>query len=806
MGNGEKRKRGQGFNPFVDSYETIRQALLQLFIYGCYDRVQGASRQDISERKYSDDIRRISCFWPDHLTSDSRNRKKRHYFRLGSGNDRGNYLCRSYQLHTVLPQDLNLYCFILQLLAQSEAEGHEDGLSVQEIIRGVEDHVYPDSDADIYDPMVRDKLTEMEEAGFVERRAGEAVRFRLTEDFLSSFTEEELVRLYEALFLYRDAMPLSSLGYQMQYSVGLYLRLAKEAELPKAPFGVEDYFLQSALNDEVVYKIASAIEEGCALSFTVPCRGEAVASFSAARIIEDRQYGRQYVYGTLADGTPWIRRLDQIADMQVEDTPTSAAGKQDILQYVWNASLPNVPQEKLQSAEIDFRVALPQEAHLLRRLEAEKRMGTVERLSDSHAVFRVRLIDRGELIPWVRSFGHVAVVRRSDAHSLWESISAEWAKALKNYGTKTAKVPLPEASFPDTPSLPATERRQPELFTEFRNAYYGAVTEAYYAMSLDGREFRAEELTDFLRKRAFPQEDGEPAPDSMAQALPCFGDNIKAWSVFREDEETEKLVPGFLDGDGTLPILPTRNEKRWLRTVLEGETSEALLGKTLYKKLRDLLHDVRPFPWKRIWRENGSRTDGDEAKDAALTSKICQLWNAIAQGRVVTYCNHANAGNVIYGVCMPVRIYYSMYLRKFQLSALTESKAQPGKFVLHRMNVANLTEIKVVAPEDETCRSLRAAALAERPPRKMKLRILPLQSRNDVERCFLLFSANPKEGWYDEETNIYHLTVEFFSFERRAIRRKLLSLGRAVIVDEPEDLRREMIDEIRKCTAAYREK
>ena len=53
----------------------------------------------------------------------------------------------------------------------------------------------------------------------------------------------------------------------------------------------------------------------------------------------------------------------------------------------------------------------------------------------------------------------------------------------------------------------------------------------------------------------------------------------------------------------------------------------------------------------------------------------------------------------------------------------------------------------------------------------------------------MLFSTHEKSGWYDAAQNLYHMEISFYSFEIPAIIRKILSLGAAVVVPEPDYIR-----------------
>ena len=68
-------------------------------------------------------------------------------------------------------------------------------------------------EADIFDPMLRNRLRDMVELGILERQKN---KYRLSKNILSRFTSEELLKIYNLLELYRDTFPISSIAYIWQ--------------------------------------------------------------------------------------------------------------------------------------------------------------------------------------------------------------------------------------------------------------------------------------------------------------------------------------------------------------------------------------------------------------------------------------------------------------------------------------------------------------------------------------------------------------------------------------------------------------
>ena len=408
-------------------------------------------------------------------------------------------------------------------------------------------------------------------------------------------------------------------------------------------------------------------------------------------------------------------------------------------------------------------------------------------------LFSVALIDPNELVPWIRSFGHAAHVRPSTQHDLREKLQREWSAALENY-LVPEKIFEPVKGFSATKSfsvndLPSPDFNPPEIFSEFRNAFYRAVTRAYNEILIDDRHFDEKTLAAYLGEKSFGFDEKFSLRDSLIREMISHGDEIKNFSLFRTEDG--RLIPTQHGELYEMPAPPLRLlavEKRWLRTFLDAPLVKNLLGKNLSDKLTTALKNVQPFPLKKFFVTNGQRTDGDNFNDPQLAERILLLTEAIERKIFLRYEQRANIGAVFDGLCLPTKIIYSPYLQKFQVRVAVQNSAE-----LKLINVSNFTRLERAV----TSENFSEEFFAEPEPKSfLKLRIFPIHGFNDVERCFLLFAANRKEGYFDSRHNVYHLKIFYRTFESRALRRKILSLGKAVVVEEPASLRDSIIKEL----------
>ena len=74
-----------------------------------------------------------------------------------------------------------------------------------------------------------------------------------------------------------------------------------------------------------------------------------------------------------------------------------------MLPHMWGVSTQNTSGERIEHVEFTVKYA-DHETHIHRRLEREKRCGTVERIDDHTSRFSADVFDASELVPWIRTF------------------------------------------------------------------------------------------------------------------------------------------------------------------------------------------------------------------------------------------------------------------------------------------------------------------------------------------------------------------------------------------------------------------
>ena len=148
--------------------------------------------------------------------------------------------------------------------------------------------------------------------------------------------------------------------------------------------------------------------------FNVTARNQQVAVLPL-RIYISTQTGRQYLLAWLPQDERFsFRRLDMIDGVkpgEVMEIPLELKTRlREFQRHIWGVSTGS--GSGLEHLEMTLYIG-PDERHILRRLQREKRCGTVELVDETHWRFSAEVYDAQEMLPWVRSF----IGRITDLHS-----------------------------------------------------------------------------------------------------------------------------------------------------------------------------------------------------------------------------------------------------------------------------------------------------------------------------------------------------------------------------------------------------
>ena len=252
--------------------------------------------------------------------------------------------------------------------------------------------------------------------------------------------------------------------------------------------------------------------------------------------------------------------------------------------------------------------------------------------------------------------------------------------------------------------------------------------------------------------------------------------------------------------NSSVPIQPSNLELRWLRSMLEDKEYSFLLPSKLHKKLRDRLKDIEPlivYPY--AWRRLHANT-----LDSHTRAILIKYIQALTNQKQIYYEDEGLTGVLYQRKASPSYLEYDLAKNKYNL-ILWDSDNQ----CVVRLNAAKLHNIKILNDEPvpyDIFEKVEKFYEQHKTFFKIKLK----NNSNAVERCFQIFSNYDKDAFaYNEDENdegldTYELKIWYYDFDRQEIIEKILSLGSSITVLEPEDLRKEIIDTLKKAYKKFK--
>lgn len=260
-------------------------------------------------------------------------------------------------------------------------------------------------------------------------------------------------------------------------------------------------------------------------------------------------------------------------------------------------------------------------------------------------------------------------------------------------------------------------------------------------------------------------------------------------TIFEYESSTDP-VRLRLEHSATIPFLPTQLELSWLKNMLEDTQAAFLLSPKLHKKLQQQLKDIPLLHTNEHWKK--LRRTEDDTTAEPLQHHLRTLQQALCQNVQIRYINRDATGQIHKGTAIPYRLEYDLSDDKYRLIIWNNEQNRAIKVTL-----ANLIELQLSQEKIPADVYISITKFYETRKTSLTLRLTP--KANAVERCFFLFSPYDKDTWLDGE-NDFLFRISFYDFDRQEIIDKILSLGAAVTVLEPVDIRKEIIE---KLQAAY---
>lgn len=374
------------YTELIKTFSRIRRYLLEFYVYGFKSREEYNRR---SSRSYDDERRRLESLLSDNIRCRRTVESKTVYISVDSRTGEHNPFFRVLKAKSFTDGDITLHFILFDILSSPDIS-----LSLSEITELIDERLSGFELPRTFDlSTVRKKLNEYCREGIIigEKR-GRSIYYRRSEDIPPCDRD--------MLDLFTEIVPCGVIGSF----------LLDRTEKRDSIFRFKHHYLNGAIDSEIMYGIFDAIGNKCFADIVTESRryNENGSILVPLKLMISTQSGRQYLmaYDPLSRRIKPIRtdRIQSIKTVQPCPEYDRYRSLLDRMQeHIWGISTESVSSARME--HIDFTVFFyADELHILRRLEREKRCGTVEQLTENTARFSADVYNVTELIPWVRTF------------------------------------------------------------------------------------------------------------------------------------------------------------------------------------------------------------------------------------------------------------------------------------------------------------------------------------------------------------------------------------------------------------------
>ena len=252
-----------------------------------------------------------------------------------------------------------------------------------------------------------------------------------------------------------------------------------------------------------------------------------------------------------------------------------------------------------------------------------------------------------------------------------------------------------------------------------------------------------------------------------------------------ETEKEENIIDTLFDFDEngfaknhirqsvTLP--PNDVEIGFLKTMLEDDEVNFLLPDDLRKKLSERIENFIPLYGSKNWHKLRPKNT-EEPEGKILSDKLSVLVEALRKRSEISCAEKK---------IIPCRLEYDFSSDKYFLLTWSEEKNIVEKIPVGKLEKILPTKKNIPADVEEKFQKFYSTNTAE-------ISLSVRNTRNAVERCFALFGMYEKKARFQDD-GTYLLNVEYFKPDEEEILEKIFSLGAAVTVLSPKNIRERII-------------
>lgn len=398
------------YSELVKNFNRIRDYMREFYIYGFKSREEYRRK---SARSYDDERRRIESWLGDYMGFRQNADGKNVFISIDSRATSHNPLYKAWKTKSFTDGDITLHFILMDIFASAQR-----ALSLTEITEQIDEYLSVFPEPKTFDvSTVRKKLNEYISEGIVlGEKQGKSMYY--------SWTMEKCDLDRDILDFFSEIAPCGVIG-------SFLLDQVKEQD---SHFSFKHHYITSAMDSEILCSVFMAIREKRSVILETYNRHKERVSESHVVplcVMVSAQSGRQYLIAY----APRFRRIlsfrtDHIASVKIGEVSErfdQMRQKLDEMQkHMWGVSTQNRWGNRMEHVEFTIRYGAG-EKHIPKRLEREKRCGTVEHLDENTSRFSADVYDASELIPWIRTF----ICRITEIHISNEKLEKQFREDIK---------------------------------------------------------------------------------------------------------------------------------------------------------------------------------------------------------------------------------------------------------------------------------------------------------------------------------------------------------------------------------------
>lgn len=374
------------YSELIKNFAGIRDYMRQFFVYGFKVREEFDAK---SARSYDNEKRRVESWLSDYMSFRQDASGKAVFLSVDSRHIPSNPLYKAWKASGFTKNDISLHFLLMDILFGGGA------MAIPEILQCIDtEYLTAFKNADLFDEStLRKKLREYQEMGLVAaKKKGKQLVYGLPE------TKTNIDAWRDAISFFSEDNPLGV--------VGSFL-LDKFESVPPI-FTFKHRYLLFALDSGIMLDLLETIHDHRKIELELigGKNGRTRRCVTLPlKIYISVQGGRQYLaaYNLLKKRICFFR-LDSIQKIKpletVENYDTYREHLRKEQPHIWGVA---TGQGNIERIEMTLTVE-QKDIHIVRRLEREKRCGTVERLDETTWRFYADVYDAWELMPWLRTF------------------------------------------------------------------------------------------------------------------------------------------------------------------------------------------------------------------------------------------------------------------------------------------------------------------------------------------------------------------------------------------------------------------